>query len=314
MHSRKLPSLFGYLLLIVRYRWFSSIFAASKNFPDFTGIAAGTSTAFFSLSPMFISILASRFFTHLDEGLDVTRFLQFLAFTCGAVHLFGGFTLHIIPPPEDHPSVILEDSEGSAHVDERTTLLQGKRNHTAEIEVDVISVSTIDDSSVIALLKDHNFWALAFIMFVILGSVSLFYLYHWMVLIFEVGKSETVMSNIGTMVLSLPSYSPSTIAAPSTDAATATQVRLISAANTLSRLLVGLLADFVSPITSHLPSGAQIIQRKYHISRIALLFIPILVLALTYLWMVVGVRSQVDLWALRSVTPYLNSIITPLDH
>jgi hypothetical protein len=119
---------------------------------------------------------------------------------------------------------------------------------------------------------------------------------------FEAGKSETVISNIGTIVLSLPPYSSST------DAATATQVRLISAANTLSRLLVGPLADFVSPIASH--SGAQIVRRRYHISRVTLLFLPIVVLTLTYLWMVVGVRSQVGLWALRSVTTSLNTITT----
>ncbi|OAX43567.1 MFS general substrate transporter [Rhizopogon vinicolor AM-OR11-026] len=259
------------------FSWFSSLFAASKNFPNYIGVASGTSTAFFSLSPMFISILASRFFTHPDEGLDVTHFLQFLAFSCGAVHLLGGFTLHIIPPPEDPPSVVLEDPEGLAQVEEQTALLQGQRNDADEVGVGVFPVSLVKDGSAIALLKDRNFWTLAFMMFVILGS------------------SETVMSNIGTIVLSLPSYSSSTVAVPSTDVATATQVRLISAANTLSRLLVGPLADFVSPVASH---GAQIIQRKYHTSRVVLLFFPILVLALTYLWMVIGVRSQVDLWAL----------------
>ena len=249
---------------------------------------------------MFISILASRFFTHPQDGLDVTHFLQFLSFTCGAVHLLGGLTLHVIPPSEDVSSA-LEDAEGLVHVDERTALLQGTRNHTTHIEA-CDTDSPVKDVSVIALFKDYSFWALIFVTFVILGSVSSFYLYPQMVLISEVAKCETVMSNIGTIVLSLSLDSSSTVATPSTDAATAMQVRLISAANTLSRLFVGPVADFVSPVASHLPSGAQIIQRKYHISRVTFLFFPLLVLVVSYLWMVVGVRSQVDLWAIRLVT------------
>lgn len=132
---------------------------------------------------MFISILASNFFTHPHEGLDVIHFLRFLAFTCGAVHLIGGFTLHIIPPSEDVPSVVLEDPEGLTHVDERTALLQGKRNDATQIEVHVTPVSPVEDVSAIALFKDYHFWALVFIMFVILGSVSFLYLYHQMGLI-----------------------------------------------------------------------------------------------------------------------------------
>jgi hypothetical protein len=137
---------------------------------------------------MLISILASTFFTHPDDGLDVTHFLQFLAFTCGAVHLFGGFTLHIIPPPKDLPDVDLEDSEGSTESDERTAFLPRKRNHAAEVEADVTSVSTVEDGSAMGLFKDHSFWALVFVMFVILGSVSSLYLCHWMVLISRLAR------------------------------------------------------------------------------------------------------------------------------
>jgi hypothetical protein len=108
-----------------------------------------------------------------------------------------------------------------------------------------------------------------------------------------------VISNIGTIVLSLASQASSPTVAPSTDVATATQVRFLSVANTLSRLVVGPLADFVSP--SATASGSQSIPRKRHVSRMAFLFFSILVLVLTDLWMVLGVRSQVDLWALRSV-------------
>jgi len=66
----------------------------------------------------------------------------------------------------------LEDSNGSAHVDERTALLQQQRSGAAEVEDTVIPVSAVNDSSVVDLVKDYNFWALAFIMSVLLGSMS----------------------------------------------------------------------------------------------------------------------------------------------
>jgi hypothetical protein len=175
---RTLLGFLTYVSLIIRFRCFSSLFAASKNFPEFIGMASGACAALFSLSPMLISILASRFFSHPDEGLDVIRFLRFLAVTCGAVHLFGGFTLHIIHPPEQLSTVVLEDFEWSARADERTALLQGTRNNATEVEVGIVPVSVAKDDSIFALFKDHTFWVLAFIMFVTLGSVSLSHLYH----------------------------------------------------------------------------------------------------------------------------------------
>lgn len=114
-----------------------------------------------------------------------------------------------------------------------------------------------------------------------------------------------VISNIGTIVLSLPSSSSpdinTLVRVPSTDVATSTQVRIISLAITISRLLVGSLADFVSPIASYLPNGDQFYPRIHRVSRIVFLFGPAFLLAITYLWMEIGIRSQAALWALRYV-------------
>jgi hypothetical protein len=119
-------------------------------------------------------------------------------------------------------------------------------------------------------------------------------------------QCEMVISNIGTIVLSLPasSLSPSgtkVLDVPSTDLATSTQVRIISLSNTISRLLVGPIADFVSPIASYLPNGDRSYPRKHRVSRIAFLVVSTILLAGTYLWMEVGIRSQAALWALRYV-------------
>jgi hypothetical protein len=159
--------------------YFSSVFAASKNFPKYIGAAAGTSMALFGLSPTFLSLLASRYFSSPDGEIDITRFLQFLAILCGCVHLVGGFTMHIIPsaPKEESNSAIIASDPEVPN--ERTVLLPNKTNgnddERDQVQVDVVSVS--DDSpeskeSVLDLLSDRNFWALVFIVFVVLGSVS----------------------------------------------------------------------------------------------------------------------------------------------
>ncbi|KAI6043419.1 MFS general substrate transporter [Pisolithus marmoratus] len=264
------------------FSFFSGVFAASKNFPHYMGLATGISTALFGLSPTFLSTLATRYFSHPDTGLDVSHFLQFLALLCGCVHIVGAFTMHVLPPAEEctsHPFGV--DAEDQA-ADECTSLLS-KANSAASVEVVPAMDEDLRSQSALDVLKDINFWVLGFVVFVILGSC------------------EMVMSNIGTIVLSLPPrYFPTVTIndIPSGDIATSTQVRTISISNTISRLVVGPLADIVSPVTSHLPPGSRGGLRKHLISRIAFLTFSSFVLICTYLWMAVGVRSQSALWAL----------------
>ena len=109
-----------------------------------------------------------------------------------------------------------------------------------------------------------------------------------------------IISNIGTIVLSLNSDLTSSIGVPSSAAAaTATQVRLISLSNTLSRIVSGPLADLISPVTSRasgeLPSPSQ----RYRISRLALLSFTALLLAGTFLYLELAIRTPDDLWILR---------------
>lgn len=114
-----------------------------------------------------------------------------------------------------------------------------------------------------------------------------------------------IISNIGTIILSLPSGSPTAHAlvdAPSTALMSATQVRMLSIANTLSRFLVGFLADMVSPVPSCTIDGSRGSLRKHRVSRIAFLAFATALLVCTYFWMVVGVREQVGIWVLRSVS------------
>lgn len=109
-----------------------------------------------------------------------------------------------------------------------------------------------------------------------------------------------VISNIGSIIVSLPpsTSAPSALQIASESSVTATQVRLLSLSNTASRLLVGPLADFVSPAASSLPCGTIYYVRKHRISRVAFSFAASALLVLTFSWMEFGISSREGLWAL----------------
>lgn len=113
-------------------------------------------------------------------------------------------------------------------------------------------------------------------------------------------QCEMIISNIGTIVLSLCPEAISGVRSlsHSAETVTATQVRLISLSNTLSRLLSGPLADFVSPLTSH--DGLTHPQR-YRISRVVLLSGISLLLAGTFVYLELAIRTPDGLRILRYV-------------
>lgn len=112
-----------------------------------------------------------------------------------------------------------------------------------------------------------------------------------------------VISNIGTIVAALPSMASDKVASNSVSAIDSTpqQVRLISIANTFTRILVGPLADYVSPVASYLPNGTIVHKRKHRISRVCFLFVSAVLLTLTFLWTSFGITTQDGIWALRLV-------------
>ncbi|KAI5122073.1 hypothetical protein M0805_006056 [Coniferiporia weirii] len=263
--------------------YFSSIFAASKNFPNYIGIASGLSMALFGLSPLFLSVLASTFFTSEATGLNVTQYAAFLAVLTGVVNAIGAFNLRT--PPFASVEIIDQDESQGRHgisrqdsdEDERTPLV--RRPMKSTVQVTVVPVDS--SQTALDLFKDPYFWLLGSIMLICLGSC------------------EMVISNIGTIVLSLPSSSaPPSVSPLSASAVTATQVRLLSISNTVSRLLVGPLADFVSPVASFLPCGTIFYSRKHRISRVAFLSAAIALLVLVYGWMELAVRSREEMWVL----------------
>ncbi|THH01995.1 hypothetical protein EW145_g6815 [Phellinidium pouzarii] len=255
--------------------YFSSLFAASKNFPEYIGIASGVTMAIFGLSPVFFSLIASTFFTDEGSELDVMHFITFMAILTGVVHLIGAINLQTTSLTTAEIVSGHEDAEDEENIseqtaDERTSLITPKK-----LNVQVTVVPIEHNQSLIDILNDRYFWLLG------------------LALIICVGSCEMIMSNLGSIVMTLPSSSsvPSSVA-------TATQVRLLSLSNTITRLVVGPLADFASPMASFLPNGTIHYTRKHHISRVAFLSGASMLLVLTYTWMELGVRSREDVWVL----------------
>ncbi len=116
-----------------------------------------------------------------------------------------------------------------------------------------------------------------------------------------ISQSEMVISNIGTIVAALPPTTPDQGALGLTAVVdnTTQQVRLISIANTFTRIFVGPLADYISPVASYLPNGTIVRARKHRISRVCFLFVSATLLALTFCWTFTGITTQEGLWALR---------------
>ncbi|KAJ3925306.1 MAG: major facilitator superfamily domain-containing protein [Lentinula lateritia] len=249
--------------------YFSFVFSATKTFTSYLTIASGITMSMFGLSPLFLSYVAGRFFSDTSTGsLDVTRFLLFLAISTGIVHLAGALVL-TVPSTTTSPSSSTLETDSISN--ERSRLLdRGQSPHCT---------SDPRDSSALELLRDSNFWLLALYMVMILGVC------------------EMIMSNVGTIALSLPAGMARTLVSKGEQAASL-QVKILSISNTLSRLLVGPLADFVSPVFSYRLLEGFATIRKHRISRVVFLSGAASLLAASCAWMVFGVRTRHDVWLL----------------
>lgn len=101
-----------------------------------------------------------------------------------------------------------------------------------------------------------------------------------------------VISNIGTIIMALPQSSTGELSgllivgSPAAD-----QVKILSMSNTVSRIVFGPLADFVSPV--------EALSRKARINRFVFLSGSASLLSLIFLWMAVGVETRQQVWVLR---------------
>ncbi|KAJ3738866.1 MFS general substrate transporter [Lentinula detonsa] len=271
--------------------YFSFVFSATKTFTNYFTIASGITMSLFGLSPLFLSYIAGKFFTDTSTGsLDVAHFLQFLAFSTGIAHLVGAYALSL-PPKNTNTSQPVSNSGTADTPNERSRLLDGEDS----------SDCTTDprDGSALQLLQDLHFWLLALYMVMILGVVGLFPYFICSVswLNFQM-QCEMIMSNVGTIVLSLPSSTVARALVSEGQQAASLQVKILSISNTTSRILVGPLADFISPVFEYQHLEGYMTIRKHRISRMVFLSGAASLLAATCTWMVFGVQTQHDVWLL----------------
>ncbi|RPD66294.1 MFS general substrate transporter [Lentinus tigrinus ALCF2SS1-7] len=278
---------FGMIGLATVCSYFSLVFASTKMFPRYSGTASGTSMSIFGLSPLFLSLLASKLFTTSDQSLDIPGFFTFMAVITGVVHCASTLVFHANRPFEvdaGEEAVFATDAETTTSVfdSEEEPLLGGSDDGPSKdpANVHVVPVEEPQDGSTLDLFRDRYFWVLCL----------------WMTL--SVGAAEMVISNLGSIVLSLPSMGSSATANA------AQQVRLLSFFNTISRLLVGPLADVIAPVASRLDSGVWGFASKRHTSRVSFMLGTCALLAVTFAWLNVGVRAQEDIWPLSVGTGF----------
>lgn len=105
-----------------------------------------------------------------------------------------------------------------------------------------------------------------------------------------------VISNIGTIVMALPQSSTGRLLGQLIDGSSAAdQVKILSISNTVSRIVCGPLADFVSPVAI----SSEVLSRKARINRLVFLSGSASLLSLIFLWMAVGVETRQQVWVLR---------------
>ncbi|TFY65489.1 hypothetical protein EVJ58_g1957 [Rhodofomes roseus] len=283
----KLAVYFGSLGIALIFSYLSMLFAATRTFPQFMGFASGTSLAIFGLSPLFLSWVATEFFTPPDGVLDVTRFFTFLAILTGVVNFLGAL---ILPGPAAAEFPIARTSEDTARerdpdddaeAYEETSLLTSSLQSLTGL--DALCAEQPEHLSAIELLKNPNFWLFS-------SSISL-----------VVGAAEMIKSYIGMIVLSLPSASHT--------GNISFQVQLIAASDTLTRLLLGPFADIISPVPTYSANGVWAFPRKPYVTRMIFMAGAALLFAIVLLWPIVGVRSQEALWPLSLATGIVNGAI-----
>ncbi|KAH7340481.1 major facilitator superfamily domain-containing protein [Rhizoctonia solani] len=246
--------------------YFSALFATRYQARP-GGLATSVPLALFGLSPLFLSYVASLPTFQFDNGeLNVPRFLAFLAMGTGGIHLMSAFGLRV---RYDLTTIDETTTETTNHIDnlsERTPLMQKSLVTPPNSPPRPVLEHSDEDGSVIALLSDSSFWLFATVFLVITGS------------------SEMVISNIGSIVMTLPGADN-----------TATQVRLISIANTLARLCSGPLADLISPLAEKDPYGSYKFPTTHRLSRMVFSCWALICLCLVYLWTAFGIQTTSSL-------------------
>ncbi|KAK0388146.1 hypothetical protein NLU13_4391 [Sarocladium strictum] len=274
----------------------------AKNFgkQSYRGLALGMPITGFGLSGMWLSQVASRFFTERrPDGstgeLDVFRFFTFLAILLFSMGIVGTFTLRIVDE-QDLIEEAIEELEQSGLLDAASLLshsdsrygTMNPANAMGDGEDSALLDPTKDDNAAFKkkwvlnaetrlFLKDRTMWlfALAFLLII--------------------GPGESFVNNLGSVIGTL---TPPTTEALKHNTSVATHVSVFGVTSTLARLLIGTLTDVLapSPHTQHVQISSHIhpthSERRFTISRVAFMLFFAFLLSIGLVFLASGAAQE----------------------
>ncbi|CED82078.1 Predicted E3 ubiquitin ligase [Phaffia rhodozyma] len=237
--------------------YFCSLTTSSLTFPSHPSLALGCPLALFGLSAWAISESAGwAIFGDPTDELDVGKFSLALLLTVGGWNAFAAFGMKVMP--HRHEVEFIRDEvaradpdwvrEGGADgtIDEETPLLMGSRSlGRARGTVDLTFKH---------LMSERSFWILGMSMFLMIGPMEM--------IIASVGSIVTSLLPRSTNQTTLQAVSLHLIESASPlsflTSSKATNplrirqkhVKIISICNTISRISVGAIADYLSASTT----------------------------------------------------------------
>lgn len=137
----------------------------------------------FGLSPLFLSLVASKVFTAPGQTLDVPRYFTWLAVTAGFIHVVTAVTFRanqaMMYSATEHAKPTYSDAEAVVHATEEEPLLGGERADDSDdvstdpANIHIVPVQEPQEGSTLELFKDRYFWVLSLWMVLIVGAVRL---------------------------------------------------------------------------------------------------------------------------------------------
>ncbi|KAH8179163.1 major facilitator superfamily protein [Sarocladium implicatum] len=269
----------------------------AKNFgkKSYRGLALGMPITGFGLSGMWLSQVASRFFTEKRpngaEELDVFRFFAFLAILLFTMGIVGTFTLRVVDE-QDLIEEAIEELEQSGLLD-GASLLSRSESRYGTIDP-ASSNNAAEGSQLLDSSKDDN---AAFKKNWVLNAETRRFLTDrtmWpfaLAFLLMVGPGEAFVNNLGTVIGTL---TPSTPEALKHQTSVATHVSVFGVTSTLARLLIGTLTDILAPApyTQHvqLSSSAHLTNpaKRFAISRVVFMLFFAILLAIGLMFLASG--------------------------
>ncbi|GAA6062633.1 hypothetical protein JCM10212_000295 [Sporobolomyces blumeae] len=324
--------------------YFSAMIAATKSAPArHSGLAIGVPCAVFGLSPLFLSALASLFTTsfapnpslpdHTEVELDAGSFLLFLAALLSAVNGVGGLFLKELPwdeKPEqgfvkpDEP-ILVADAEETGGIlpsdepTERSALLSSRsRTHSRSDSQSshrrpLVSHDRSHSHDEHARHRTHHHphhhpHSQTLRQFV---STRTFWLFGSLILL-STGPVEMYMASLGQILESLLAVSTSSSSRGSTGshalASRKNHIAGLAVANTVSRLIVGALSDYLSAPSNSTETDPSITRQRglvgWRVSRLVFLSGACATLAAAFAWGGTGLRTEAGLWVITLVAGF----------